>query len=226
MAGSSLLLKRLGAVLALGLAWPAQAADAQPVKQVAIIGAGAAGSSAAYHLHLYAEQNDRLVNITVFEKTGRIGGRTLTVNPHGDADCHIELGASLFVEVNQILMNATRDFNLDAKEHSPQSPALMGIWNGDEFVYEQSSTSWGWWSLAKLLWKYGTAPYRVDKLARRTVANFLQLYETPWFPFESLTARAAELQLSQLTNVTGDQYLDEHQVDSTTPVLARLPQHV
>lgn len=222
MAGASLLLKRLGAVLALGLTWPVQAAEAQPVKQVAIIGAGAAGSSAAYHLHMYAEQHGLPVNITVFEKTGRIGGRTLTVNPHDDDDCNIELGASLFVEVNQILMNATRDFNLDSKEHSPQSPARMAVWNGDAFVYEQSDNSWGWWNLAKLLWKYGTAPYRVDKLARSTVANFLQLYEAPWFPFESLTARAAELQLAQLTNVTGEQFLDEHQVEPTTPVFPLL----
>ena len=222
MAGTSLSLKRLGAVLALGLTWPVQAADAQPVKQVAIIGAGAAGSSAAYHLHMYAEQNDLLVNITVFEKTGRIGGRTLTVNPHGDADCNIELGASLFVEVNQILMNATRDFHLDSKDHSPESPSLMGIWNGEEFVYEQSSASWEWWGLVKLLWKYGTAPYQVNKLARSTVTNFPQLYEAPWFPFKSLAARAAELQLVQLTNVTGEQYLDEHQVNPTTPALAAL----
>ncbi|KAK8084551.1 Farnesylcysteine lyase [Apiospora hydei] len=209
------LLSTLGALAAAAGVAPAFAADvtAKPVKQVAVIGAGAAGASTAYHLHRYAEEAGIAVNITIFERSSRVGGRTLTVNAHDNPLSPVELGASIFVRVNHILWNATDDFNLVRIDPGVDEKGLFGIWDGDSFVYTQDSESWGWWSLAKLFWKYGTAPYHVNNLVQQTVGTFLKLYEKPYFPFRSLTTRAFELDLVKVTGVTGTQFLAANKLD-------------
>ncbi|EGY22549.1 hypothetical protein VD0002_g7274 [Verticillium dahliae] len=182
------------------------------VKQVAIIGAGASGSAAAYYLSKFAEEDGSLVNITVFERTDRIGGRTLTVNAYDSPSEPIELGASIFVDANYILINATRDFNLALKDPESGSGETLGIWDGEKFVFTQDDRSWGWWNLAKLFWKYGTAPYKAQNLVKSTVAAFLQIYEAPHFPFQSLTQVAQDLGLLKITGITGTQFLAKNDI--------------
>ncbi|CAI0653138.1 unnamed protein product [Colletotrichum noveboracense] len=182
------------------------------VKQVAIIGAGAGGSAAAYYLQQYAEADGIEVNITVFEKTNHIGGRTLTVEAYDNPLEQVELGASIFIEANQILYNASRRFGLPLKEPESGSDDFLGIWDGEQFVYTQDDSSWQWWNLAKLFWKYGLAPYKAQKLVQSTVDTFLQLYEAPHFPFRSLTRRAFELDLLKATSVTGKEFLANNHI--------------
>ncbi|ROV96161.1 hypothetical protein VSDG_05006 [Cytospora chrysosperma] len=187
---------------------------ASNVRQVAIIGAGAAGSSAAYHLSKFAADAGVELNITIFEKTDHIGGRTLTVDAYGNSSEPVEVGASIFVNLNKILWNATRDFGLDLRDPSGEADSLTVIWDGDNFVYESASgTSW-WWDVAKLLWKYGTSPYKAQKLMQGTVATFMKLYEEPYFPFRSLSTRAFELDLAKVTGVTGEQFLTDNGISS------------
>ncbi|KAI0006727.1 Prenylcysteine oxidase [Xylariaceae sp. FL0662B] len=183
------------------------------VKQVAIIGAGAAGSSTAYHLRKYAERDGIPVNITIFEKTDRIGGRTLTADVYDIPENPVEVGASIFVGLNHILFNATKDFNLPVTDPGADEEGVLGIWDGERFVFTQDSRSWGWWNLAKLFWKYGTAPYYTHKLVQDTIATFLDLYKAPHFPFRSLSVRAFELGLAKVTGVTGQQFLAANQLD-------------
>ncbi|KAL6893115.1 hypothetical protein HDV57DRAFT_513343 [Trichoderma longibrachiatum] len=190
--------------------------ETKGVRNVAIIGAGAAGSSAAYHLRQYADEADVKVNITIFEKTDRIGGRTLTVNAYDDARHSIELGASIFVAVNHILYNGTRRFNLStgANYREADSPDdVTAIWDGDGFVYETTDGTAWWWDAGKLWWRYGMSPYRAVKLVKEVVGKFLRLYEGPYFPFRSLSARAYELGLVEVTAVTGEQFLKQHKID-------------
>mgnify|MGYP001061696697 FL=1 len=96
-------------------------------------GAGAAGSSTAYHLSQYANDLGLNVNITIFEKENRIGGRTLTINPYGDASQVVELGASIFVQINQILYNAAQQFGLVTISQNSDSgvEGHLGVWDGD-----------------------------------------------------------------------------------------------
>lgn len=61
----------------------------------------------------------------------------------------VELGASIFVEVNEILKNATADFGLNTRARALDSESeLLGIWNGDEFVFTQQEGGWAWWNTA------------------------------------------------------------------------------
>lgn len=90
--------------------------------RVAIIGAGSAGSSAAYHLHQYAPD----VNMTVFEKNSYIGGRSTSVQIQDDPLEVAELGASIFVDANYILGNASKTFNLEL-EDTVGPPDTIGV---------------------------------------------------------------------------------------------------
>lgn len=176
-------------------------------------GAGAAGSSAAYHLQKYAEEEGLAVNITLFEKTDHIGGRTLTVNAFDDPHQPVELGASIFVTINHILFNASRDFDLPLTEMSAAEPGdITAIWDGNEFVFQSAEgTSW-WWDAGKLWWRYGLSPYKALNLIKSVIGTFLKLYEEPYFPFRSLTQRVYELGLEKVTGVTGEQFLAENNV--------------
>ena len=89
---------------------------------------------------------------------------------------------------------------------------MLGIWDGKEFVYKQKDSGWYYWDIAKLLWKYGLAPYRTQKLMQSTVGKFRKLYEYPFFPFRSLSDRALDLDLTSVTAVTGEQYLAANNV--------------
>ncbi|KAI9788082.1 MAG: hypothetical protein M1816_007213 [Peltula sp. TS41687] len=190
-------------------------------KRVAIIGAGAGGSSAAYYLRQYALDAGIPISLTVYERNSHIGGRTTTVHVHDDPFQPVELGASIFVQVNRNLVGAVERFGLrlsdddEAEETSFSSTAtaataFLGIWNGREFVYVQASDSIGWWGKSKLLWKYGMAPIRTMNLMKSTVGTFLKMYEAPHFPFGSLSDTAHGLGLTSFTSSTGEQILKTH----------------
>ena len=186
--------------------------------QVAIIGAGAGGSSAAYHLRKFVDSSpdDIPLDIELFDSGSRIGGRTTTVNALNDERFPVELGGSIFVKINYILYNATREFGLNVKtklhETSSESQYDLGVWDGSQFVFKQSSgNSWwqGYWDVAKLLWKYGTSPIRTQRLTQSTIARFLKFYEQPIFPFSTLQEAVAKTQLLDFTARAGDEVLSK-----------------
>lgn len=179
----------------------------------ALSGAGAAGSSTAYHLAKYASNASLPLNITLFERNPFIGGRSTTVPAYNDPALPVELGASIFVSVNKILVDAVKEFNLSTNAFRESSSEKdipgdeLAIWNGEEIVLSQNGN---WWDYAKLFWRYGTAPLKTQRLMKSTVNKFLSLYEEPWFPFESLTATAQGVGLLAVTAATGEQYMREN----------------
>lgn len=108
-------------------------------------GAGAAGSSSAYHLARSASSSGVPVNITIFDRNDYIGGRSTTVYAYNSSDFPVELGASIFVEVNKILVNATKDFNLSTAgmiAGTSEIPgAALAVWDGESFVLAQETES-------------------------------------------------------------------------------------
>jgi prenylcysteine oxidase/farnesylcysteine lyase len=164
-------------------------------------------------LQQFAAESGITLNVTVFERSSYVGGRSTTVNAYGNPLEPVELGASIFVEVNTILKNSSQAFGLKPKESSETDGGeLLGIWDGKEFVYKQKDSGWYYWDIAKLLWKYGLAPYRTQKLVQNTVGKFRKLYEYPFFPFRSLSDRALDLDLISVTSVTGEQFLAANKV--------------
>lgn len=165
------------------------------------------------------------MNITIFEKTDRIGGRTLTINPYGDPAKRVELGASIFVEVNAILYNATRDFGLQPtyrQEKLPDSGSsadeddadeILAFWDGEQVRFSINENHSSWRTSARLIWRYGYfALTNSQKLMHKTIAKFLKLYTPPYFPFKSLTERVLELELLEETSVTGEEFLRKNKI--------------
>ncbi|KAL4962405.1 putative prenylcysteine lyase [Aspergillus stella-maris] len=183
-------------------------------KQVAIIGAGAAGASTAYNLRKHADSVGIPVNITVFERAPYVGGRSTTVNVFDDPAYPIELGASIFVKVNYNLVNASRELGLNVRGASyerPMEAETLGVWDGKDFVFVMEDSG-SWWTIAKLLWRYGLAPIRTRNLMQTTVNKFLQLYNEPLFPFKSLTAAAEAVGLLDATSTPGATFLEKNSV--------------
>jgi prenylcysteine oxidase/farnesylcysteine lyase len=182
------------------------------VYNVAIIGAGPAGSSAAYWIGEDANAKGIAINVTIFEKTDRIGGRTLTVDAFNDASIPVELGASIFVGVNSIMNDAVKRYDLSLKDAGRDEGDITCIWDGENIVYQTTKGTTWLWDAASMIWRYGLSPMRAKRLVDKTVQTFLRLYEEPYFPFRSLTQRAYELGLEKLTGITGEQLIADNAV--------------
>ncbi|KAJ5294100.1 hypothetical protein N7508_008921 [Penicillium antarcticum] len=195
---------------------PLQAVDATP-KKVAIIGAGAGGSFTAYQLRKLADEAGIPVKITVYERESYVGGRSTTVNVFGDPAYPIELGASIFVQVNYNLVNASRDLGLTVRSADYARPQeadeSIGIWDGSQFVFSLKNT-YKWWNLGRLFWRYGLAPLRTQNLVKKIVGQFLRLYEEPLFPFNSLSGAAIAAELLNATASSGAAFLHANDVGS------------
>lgn len=125
----------------------------------------------------------------------------------------VELGGSIFVEANHIMMEAKKRFNLPSASSQGLAQALkmpdLGVWNGEEFVIVTTEED-GWWDKAKLLWRYGAAPLWTNRLMKSTVGKFESMYEEPVFPWRSLSDVVERVGLLGLTGVTGEQLLREN----------------
>lgn len=68
----------------------------------------------------------------------------------------VEVGASIFVKVNHHLVDTAKELGLEIK---PLNAKKVAIWNGSEFVFEESP--WKFWSIVKGLRRWGLAPLKV-----------------------------------------------------------------
>lgn len=187
----------------------------EPVKSVAVIGAGSGGASAAFYLNRFRHPCSRL-NITVYERSSYVGGRSTTVDVYGDPTEPVELGASIFVKVNKNLVSAAREFALATQGFKPKMkelPNTLGVYDGQEWVFMGSES--GWWTTAKIMWKYGLAPIRTQQLMKKTVGAFLKMYDEPYFPFNDLSQTAYDLGLTEATAATGKQYLQANGIQGS-----------
>jgi prenylcysteine oxidase / farnesylcysteine lyase len=77
-------------------------------------GAGSGGSSAAYWVSEAFVNSSVKINTTVYEQSSRIGGRTEIIKYERDGIIiPIELGASIFVDVNYYMIENAKKFGLE-----------------------------------------------------------------------------------------------------------------
>ena len=180
-----------------------------PIKKVAIIGAGSGGASTAYFLSHFKSPCRRL-NITIYERNDYVGGRSTTVNVLDDPEIPVELGASIFVDVNRNLVSTARSMGLTLIEYGGEQlegmSRSLGVWNGEKLIFFQSDNSYQWWNTLKILWKYGMSPIRTNNLMKKTVGKFLKLYDEE-FPFQSLSDVADRVGLQEAIGISGAEFL-------------------
>ncbi|KAF7306595.1 Prenylcysteine lyase [Mycena indigotica] len=157
--------------------------------RIAIIGAGAAGSSAAYWISKAQERFSIPIDaVDVFEQASYVGGRTV-VYPYGNPTLPaVELGASIFIPKNRNMWRAVDEFNLTRRDF--QDEEGLGIWDGEKLLFTTTGGWWSYWDAAKALLRYGFhSPRRTQKAVDGMVAKFLTLYssQTPkWSKIEDL----------------------------------------
>ncbi|TXT11838.1 uncharacterized protein COLE_02248 [Cutaneotrichosporon oleaginosum] len=206
---------------------PTHEVFAQPTdlrrRRVAIVGAGASGSAAAFFLSRAAREAESragaprgsLLDIVVYEREDYIGGRSTVVYPHGDTNLRpVELGASIFVEANRNLVKAAKLFGLDVVD--PEfGDTGVAVWDGTQFLFTTSTEKgrWsGWWDTLAALRRYGAlSPMRQRAAVGALLKKFARLYDPAWLAnrgsVDSVDEFAASADLGQaLTTRTGEDW--------------------
>lgn len=181
--------------------------------KVAIIGAGAAGSSAAFWLSRAKSRLHENISITIYDKNDYIGGRSTTVLPFNDESITpVELGASIYVDANKNIARAVKEFNLPVVGFGDENEET-GFWDGQQFVLTLSDKGWrSWWQTVKLFWRYGySSPLKVRALVKDMVNSYLNLYQ-PHAPHSSISAISSSLNFTALTATTTAKYLSANGV--------------
>jgi len=133
---------------------------------LAIVGAGIGGCSAAYFASKYLPG----VNVTIYDAQDRIGGRILTYNTDG---LTLELGATFLNNFNKTLFNI---INTEGLKITPiKERRDFVVWNGSEFIFRSNKLFFI--TLFKLLLKYRLSLARAFFLIRRVKNQVSNLYE-------------------------------------------------
>ncbi|KAL6071772.1 Prenylcysteine oxidase-like [Balamuthia mandrillaris] len=150
-------------------------------------------SLAAALLPQKQRQPQQKVEVVVYERQKQPGGRVQDVELEG---VHVEVGGSIYHGCNKFFRSFVHEFGLtevaaslssSAKEAaaSPMAQLLMleeereddtlAVWNGRELLFRTSE--WQAVTLAKVLWRYGLAPFRARALATQTKDRWLAVYD-------------------------------------------------
>ncbi|KAG9004826.1 hypothetical protein FRB90_010688 [Tulasnella sp. 427] len=199
----------------LPLAWSAQASQVQlgmkhPLR-IAIIGAGAGGSSAAFWIQKAQERHGTDIQVDIFEKLKYVGGRSITVHPYDDPSLPAEeLGASIFVSANKNLFRAAREFGLEFADSFDGDDVT--VWNGEEVLFTYTGS---WWDNIKILWRYGYwSPSRTSTLTQQMIDRFLTMYTLSMSQWTSVNSLTNNLGFANYTAQSGLDVFTSHGVSA------------
>ncbi|XP_068128504.1 prenylcysteine oxidase 1-like [Hyperolius riggenbachi] len=167
---SGFVLSSLRAVVALQLRYPPN--------RIAVVGAGIGGTSAAYFLR---EKFGKDVHIDVYEKE-EVGGRLATIEMEGKV---YEAGGSVIHPLNLHMKTFVKELGLNARTPSGD---LLGIYNGDYFVFQESE--WSIINLIKMLWNYGLNFLRMHMWVEDILDRFMRIYRYQTFDYSFSTTEA------------------------------------
>ncbi|XP_075379952.1 prenylcysteine oxidase 1 isoform X1 [Mycteria americana] len=132
--------------------------------KIAVVGGGIGGAAAAYFLR---QKFGRSVRLEVLEKAA-VGGRLATLEVEGAG---YEAGGSVLHPLNLHMKHFVKELGLLV---APAHGSLAGIYNGEEFVFEESS--WYIVNVLKLLWRYGLNPLRMYMWVEDVLDKFMRIY--------------------------------------------------
>ena len=144
--------------------------------KVAIIGAGIAGASAAYHLcDQYAHAG---FEITIYEGNSQVGGRIKSAKVYDGAyGQQVETGARSFYADDECVQFLVDETGLRRKlePHYPVKKSV-GVWDGASFIFRGEGDLKGktWTDWARYAWRYGIS---VNNL-RKWLSEKLPLFQS------------------------------------------------
>ncbi|KAF8319736.1 hypothetical protein DL93DRAFT_2164416 [Clavulina sp. PMI_390] len=155
--------------------------ETQPLR-IAIIGARAGGSSAAFWVSKAAERHERTIHVDVYEQSNYIGGRSAVVYPQNNESLQaIELGAPTFAGFNKNMMRAVKEFNLTlSRPYGVKDTS--GLWNGEKITVQARGSGWRCYDQVKTLWRYGVSSLDWTPPCDRELSMW-RLFETVYSPF-------------------------------------------
>ncbi|KAJ7630585.1 Prenylcysteine lyase-domain-containing protein [Roridomyces roridus] len=179
-----------------------------PSRRIAIIGAGAGGSSAAFWLGKAQERFGLDVEVDIYEKNTYVGGRSTVVYPYENTSLPpVELGASIFVKANKNMWRAVDEFNLTRRDFREDSSG-MGIWNGESLVFTAMGGWWGIWDSVKILLRYGFhSPRKTQQFVDKMIGKFLTLYSVETPKWDNITHLSSALEWTELLTQSTSDYL-------------------
>mmetsp|Transcript_10240 Transcript_10240/g.42473 ORF Transcript_10240/g.42473 Transcript_10240/m.42473 type:complete len:527 (-) Transcript_10240:5537-7117(-) len=150
----------------------AEASELPRTARVAIVGAGAAGSSTARFLSHAARDRGARVDLHVFEATSRVGGRVRShVVEHG---AHVEAGASIMVDANKYVLQMVHELPNVTLSRPPAD--TLGIYAGGSVPL--MLTGVGSFDSAALALRYGLRPLqRMRAAVSSALERWLRIYE-------------------------------------------------
>ncbi|KAL3982696.1 Prenylcysteine lyase family protein [Acanthocheilonema viteae] len=169
--------------------------------KVAIIGGGIGGASSAYFLRTLAPSETN-IEIHLFNQ-GSIGGRLTTVQMQYNGEERIfEAGGTILHPANLYFKNWIEKFGLH--KNKPHENGIMGIWNGEEFVFLKSS--WYLITFYRLLKRYGfdllKGHFEISSLLSDFENIYAMLDQGRSFDTVDAMVTAMSIRLSKLVNRT------------------------
>ncbi|KAH8832141.1 Prenylcysteine lyase-domain-containing protein [Flagelloscypha sp. PMI_526] len=180
---------------------------AQAAPKVAIVGAGAGGSSASYWIKKAKERFGVNIDIDIFEKSNYIGGRSTVVHPYNNTAYRpVELGASIFIEANKNLWRAADEFGLTRQPNEGDSENYdVGVWDGQKVVLDLDKDD--------IVAKYGLdSLVKVDDLIANMYSSYVNIYTTKIPRWQKISDLASSLGFSSLLPQTLLTYLRANNV--------------
>jgi phytoene dehydrogenase-like protein len=169
---------------------------------LAVIGAGIGGCSAAYFAHKYLPDS----KVTVYEGENRVGGRVFTFRTKKRRS---EIGASFFHPMNRTVCGIVKEMNLKTTKF--EEPMDIAVFNGTEIIFQSGQSKF--FMMLKLLTKYRLSVLRLLLGLREAEGKIGRWYENEgqvefWELFESVG-------LDEWYRMPFDQILVERGVDKS-----------
>ncbi|XP_046816104.1 prenylcysteine oxidase-like isoform X1 [Vespa crabro] len=133
--------------------------------KIAVIGGGIGAASTA---HFLTELFNNDLKIDLYE-ANKIGGRLATIKID---DNEYEAGGSIIHQENKYMQEFV---DLLGMEHRPTREETFAIWDGTDIVFQESNSKI--FTLAKLIYKYGIQPFRLNSYIASIIADFNKIYQ-------------------------------------------------
>lgn len=176
-------------------------------KTVAIIGAGAGGTSTAFFIAKAKQRYGLDIDIHIYDQNEFVGGDNDFVYPYDDGRYRpVELGASKHYEVDQNLVRAAKEFNLTRIARKQPNDGVA-IWDGSEILFTLGGGPFPVWDRLKAIWTYGFWSLSAsDTISAEVLHQTRKLYDSDTKPWDEITSFIDYMQWSNLTSQPGAEF--------------------